>query len=257
MTITYMDLAESLVVRLEALRLTAYPDSGGNPTIGYGHTGSEVRLGMSISEETAKAYLAVDLGAANKRLSEVCDAAALNGLHAHQHAALISFVFNLGALPHWEIWHDIDTGNLADVPTQMMRFDKGEVNGALVVIDGLEHRRQAEIIYWNTGDEDVAVSVTQTANAIPSPSSSFTRALSTPPTPVPAPPGTQTSLIAKAVAALGGVGATAAQLHAVVAPHVSESPIFQHAAVVLTGLTVIAASAGVLIHVNQSDARAA
>lgn len=252
---SYLDLAEGLVKRLEGCFLTGYHDSVGKPTIGYGHTGPEVRIGQTITQEIADHDLAVDLGIADRRLSEVCKPDALTVLHDHQRAALVSFVFNVGANPSWTIWKDINAGNLADVPTQLMRFDHGMVGGKEVVIPGLEHRRTAEVIFWNTGDQAAALSVTTTANTVASPPSGYTRDIVTPPRAVAPPPGVGASLGAKIVAIAGGIGATATQLHGIVLPHVAESPIFQNMAVGCSAAVVAAGCVGVILHTHQAQAR--
>lgn len=252
----YIALATSLVKRLEGCVLTGYLDTADHATNGYGHTGPEVKVGVTITQEIADHDLAVDLGIADNRLKAVCKLEALDALHQHQRATLLSFVFNVGAEPGWTIWKDIDAGNLADVPAQLMRFDKEhQPGGAVVTVPGLEHRRTAEVIFWNTGDEDVAVSVTQTANAVPAPPSGYTRIAVTPPMPVPPPPAAKVSLSAKVATAALGLGATASQLHGIVAPHMDENPIFQHMAVACSAGVVIAGCVGVLIHTNQAEAR--
>ncbi len=54
-----------LVKDFEGLRLTAYQDSVGVWTIGYGHTGPEVKPGMTISQAQADNYLQTDLAKFN------------------------------------------------------------------------------------------------------------------------------------------------------------------------------------------------
>lgn len=44
----------ALVKKFEGLRLTAYRDSVGVLTIGYGHTGSDVTAGMTITNAKAE-----------------------------------------------------------------------------------------------------------------------------------------------------------------------------------------------------------
>lgn len=251
---TYLDLAESLVKQLEGCRLTGYVDSVGKATVGYGHTGPEVRVGQSITQEIADHDLLVDLATADQRLSEVCVSSALSALHDHERAALVSFVFNVGAGPGWTIWKDINAGNLTDVPTQLRRFVNGLIDGREQVIPGLEHRREAEITYWNTGDLTAVVLPASVAVAA-MPPSSLTRNIITPPTPTPAPPGATASLTAKVVTAAAGIGATAAQVHDVVAPHAVESPIFAHLAVGCSLVIVAAACIGIIIHTHQAEAR--
>ncbi len=52
-------LAAALIRMAEGLRLTAYLDSGGIATIGYGHT-TGVKLGDTCSVEQAEAWLTQD-----------------------------------------------------------------------------------------------------------------------------------------------------------------------------------------------------
>ena len=252
---SYLDLASDLVKRLEACRLVGYPDSGGKPTNGYGHTGDEVQIGAPITQEIADHNLAVDLATADRRLRACVDADAFLKLDEHEKAALVSFVFNLGAKPEWTIWKDVDNDNLDDVPVQMRRFDHGVVNGTLVEIPGLEHRREAEIVFWRTADAAQATAVIESA-PVTAPPSGYTRDLETPPVPLPPQPMAKTSMAVKIGTAVAGIGATASQLHGVVAPAAAESPLFQHIAVVLTGCVVLAACTGILIAQHQHAQRA-
>jgi lysozyme len=83
--------------RDEGLRLKAYPDplSGGDPwTIGYGHTGPEVRQGVTWTQEQAEAALMADIEEHNAKL-----AAALPwvvGLDPARRRVLQNMAFNLG-----------------------------------------------------------------------------------------------------------------------------------------------------------------
>src|ERR1700761_8451615 len=85
----------------EDCKLAAYADLNGIATIGYGHTGPEVKLGAAISQDQADGYLAEDLGTAAGRLSRVVDDAVIRALTENQYSALLSFVFNVGCDPAW------------------------------------------------------------------------------------------------------------------------------------------------------------
>lgn len=76
----------------EGLRLRAYRDVAGVLTIGYGHTGKDVREGMAISEARAEELLKEDLAAAGKYVNRlyVCKTQG-------QYDALTDFVYNLGS----------------------------------------------------------------------------------------------------------------------------------------------------------------
>ena len=81
-----------LITQFEGCRLSAYQDSVGVWTIGYGHT-KGVKAGMKITQAQADSYLrddANDAGADVLRLVKV-------PLTQNQFDALTSFTFNLGA----------------------------------------------------------------------------------------------------------------------------------------------------------------
>ena len=250
----YLDLAADLVQRLEGCKLTGYTDTGGKPTNGYGHTGPEVQVGVTISQEIADHNLTVDLATADARLRAVTDPGMFSDLDQHQQAALVSFVFNLGAEPGWTIWQDIDKGNLADVPTQMRRFDHGVVGGQMVEIPGLAARREAEIVFWNTADAETAAAIVTTVDPH-APSSSYTRDIPTPPEPIPPQPLATASLTTKIVGGLTGLGALGSQIHGIVAPHADEAHVFQMAAVAASGLVVASSVLLLMIHGAQEKAR--
>lgn len=109
----------------------------------------------------------------------------------HQYAALLSFVFNLGAGPKWTIWKSLNAGAFDQVPTQIMRFNKARVGGVLKTLPGLTNRRAAEVQLWNTPDEDlpeVAIEQAIPLDSAPLPPSSETRRVETPPAPMPVKP---------------------------------------------------------------------
>ena len=88
----------TLIKHFESLRLTAYQDSVGIWTIGYGHTGlehndSSVHAGRQITEDEAETLLRHDLG----RFEDAVSRAVQAPLNDNQFAALVSFSFNLGA----------------------------------------------------------------------------------------------------------------------------------------------------------------
>ena len=78
------------MMEMEGLRLEAYEDAAGVPTIGYGHT-KNVRMGDKISEYWAKEMLREDIEEA-EWLVKALHVAKTEG----QLDALVSFVFNLG-----------------------------------------------------------------------------------------------------------------------------------------------------------------
>jgi len=92
MTINEAGLA--LIKSFEGLKLAAYPDpgTGGDPwTIGYGHTGPDVRKGLVITEAQALALLRADLAAAEAFVAHAAPVTT-----PCQYAALVSFAYNCG-----------------------------------------------------------------------------------------------------------------------------------------------------------------
>jgi len=87
-------IAKDLIKEFEGLRLTQYQCAGGMPTIGYGHViGKDEQVAPSITGEQAEALLDQDVKIAWGCLRCYCHVP----LSPLQEAALISFIFNLGA----------------------------------------------------------------------------------------------------------------------------------------------------------------
>jgi len=80
-------LAAALIRSFEGLRLIPYRDSGGVWTVGYGHTGPDVRPGVAITQEQATEYLARD----SEPLFELVKAEPMIA-----QAAYVSFGYNCG-----------------------------------------------------------------------------------------------------------------------------------------------------------------
>lgn len=78
--------------------LVGYPDEGGVPTVGYGHTGPGVYVGMTITQAQADAWLEEDIEEANEQAAQLPEWASLNT--ACRRNAIIECVFNLGD-GHW------------------------------------------------------------------------------------------------------------------------------------------------------------
>lgn len=86
------DVGLALIRQFEGLRLAAYRDSGGIPSIGYGHTGPDVFMGQTISAERAGLLLTQDV----MRAEEAINAAVTMPLTQGMFDSLCSIVFNCG-----------------------------------------------------------------------------------------------------------------------------------------------------------------
>lgn len=149
------------IKRHEGLRLSAYLDSVGKPTIGYGNTyytdGRAVRMGDKITRVQAEELLKMIL----KKFVYDVNSLLQTNVSQNQFDALVSFAYNVGS--------DIDSDNIAEglgdstllkkvngnpndpsIRDEFMKWNKGRVKGILKVLPGLTKRRREEAdLYFN------------------------------------------------------------------------------------------------------------
>lgn len=132
----YSETAQQITESFEGLRLSAYRDSVGVWTIGYGHT-QGVYPGQTCTQAQAVAWLLIDLAQAE---------AFVNGLGLTltqgEFDALVDFAFNLGiaAEQHSTLLALVKAGDWAGAAGQFPRWDyAGGVQSA-----GLLRRRLVE-----------------------------------------------------------------------------------------------------------------
>jgi len=132
---------KAMIERFEGLRLEAYRCIAGILTIGYGHTGADVREGMVITEAQADDLLARDL----ERFETGVNALAGRCTQG-QFDSLVSFSFNLGlqALLKSTLLKKHKAGDYAAAAEQFLSWNKYRKNGQLVPSAGLTARRAAE-----------------------------------------------------------------------------------------------------------------
>lgn len=135
------ELELGLLRRFEGLRLHAYRDPrpmGAILTIGYGHTGPEVGRLARITKEEAEALLRVD---AENAAREV-DTRVTRPLSSNQRAALVSFVFNVGAqkFAQSNVLRLVNGGDFPAAARALLRW----CHAGTRVLPGLRARRQAE-----------------------------------------------------------------------------------------------------------------
>ncbi|RQQ37078.1 lysozyme [Burkholderia stagnalis] len=134
---------DKLIQASESLRLVGYFCPAGIPTWGWGHTGPEVRVGQAITMATAQADYASDK--ASKAEGPINRFVKVP-LNQNQFDALGSFVFNVGAgnFQSSTLLRLLNAGDYDGAANQFSVWNKGRVNGALVVLPGLATRRGAE-----------------------------------------------------------------------------------------------------------------
>jgi len=139
----------TLLKQVESCKLKAYPDEKGIPTIGYGHT-EGVRLSDTCTQEQADRWLAYDCAWAWQTIRSRVNVP----LTSNQGAALLSFVFNLGA-PQFEkssLLASLNSGNYQAVPNDMKQWIWETKGGTRQVSQGLVNRRKAEAALWIGAD---------------------------------------------------------------------------------------------------------
>lgn len=139
--------AVELAARFEGLRLDAYHDQAGYPTIGYGHKLSDEQWGdlthiTSITEAVAESLLAVDMQVAFDCLDRYVEVE----LDWNELAALADFTFNEGCghLERSTLLRALNMGHKNAVPHELLRwrYAGGHVE------PGLLERREAEVELW-------------------------------------------------------------------------------------------------------------
>lgn len=128
---------QMLTEQFEGLSLTAYQDSAGVWTIGYGHTAG-VTPDMTCTQAQAEAWLLADIQWACSVVSSEVKAP----LTQNEFNALVDFVFNEGSghFASSTLLADLNAGNYAAAAAQ---FEAWDVAGGQVVA-GLLRRRIAE-----------------------------------------------------------------------------------------------------------------
>lgn len=141
-----------LIKRWEGLRLIGYLCPANVPTIGYGSTGPDVRVGMHITEEEAEARLRQSLAVIEKTIKDVVRVP----LNQNEFDALVSFAYNVGsnAFHRSTLLKLLNDGaSRSVVASQFSRWNK--VDGT--PIPGLTNRREAERTLFLTSVKNPAL----------------------------------------------------------------------------------------------------
>ncbi|EHE7802958.1 lysozyme [Enterobacter cloacae complex sp. CDL006] len=132
----------ALIKQFEGCKLTAYQDSVGVWTIGYGWTqpvdGKPIRAGMTIKQETAERLLKNGLVSYESDVSRLVKVGVTQG----QFDALVSFTYNLGArsLSTSTLLRKLNVGDYTGAADEFLRWNKAGGK----VLNGLTRRREAE-----------------------------------------------------------------------------------------------------------------
>lgn len=131
-----------IIKHFEGVRTTAYQDSVGVWTIGYGHTSAagdpQVYAGLTITLDQAEQILRKDLGIFEKGVSDAVKVTT----NDDQFSAMVSFSFNvgLGAYRDSTLLRKHHAGDFAGAADEFLRW----VYAGGQVLPGLQRRRNAE-----------------------------------------------------------------------------------------------------------------
>lgn len=132
----------NLIKSFEGLKLKPYICPAGVLTVGYGHT-KNVKAGQTITEEKAEELLEQDLEEFEKAVLKHVTVK----LNENQFAALVSFVFNLGAgnFKKSTLLKRVNEGKHSEAAFEFSRWNRAGGK----VLPGLSRRREMEARLYN------------------------------------------------------------------------------------------------------------
>ena len=129
----------NLIKKYEGCKLTSYICPAGVLTIGYGHTGKDVKPNQTISKKKAINLLKKDLARFERHVQSY------NYIYEwtdNEFSALVSFAFNIGNIDQLTAY---GKRTRSQIRTAMLKYVKA--NGK--TLQGLVKRRKAELKLFN------------------------------------------------------------------------------------------------------------
>ena len=129
----------NLIKKYEGCRLTSYICPAGVLTIGYGHTGKDVKPNQTITKKKAINLLKKDLARFERHVQSY------NYIYEwtdNEFSALVSFAFNIGNIDQLTAY---GTRTRSQIRSAMIKYVKA--NGK--TLQGLVKRRKAELKLFN------------------------------------------------------------------------------------------------------------
>ena len=129
----------NLIKKYEGWRLTSYICPAGVLTIGYGHTGKDVKPNQTITKKKAISLLKKDLARFERHVQSY------NYIYEwtdNEFSALVSFAFNIGNIDQLTAY---GTRTRSQIRSAMLKYVKA--NGKTLA--GLVKRRKAELKLFN------------------------------------------------------------------------------------------------------------
>ena len=136
---TINDAGLALIKRAEGLRLDSYRCPAGIASVGYGHTGPDVRIPMTITPGEAERLLHEDLARFENGVTNCLGGCPTN---SNQFSAMVSLSYNigLGKFATSTVLKRHKLGNYQGAADAFLFWNRGGGK----VLPGLETRREAE-----------------------------------------------------------------------------------------------------------------
>ena len=124
-----------LIKYFEGCKLATYICQGGKQTIGYGHTGPDVHVGMTITQAQAADLFTKDIAHFEAGVNSLLKRSATQG----QFDAMVAFAFNVGL----DIDADTKAEGLGD--SSLLRyFNEGNLSAAAMEFPKWDHAKGVE-----------------------------------------------------------------------------------------------------------------
>lgn len=160
MIMNISEYGKNLIKSFESCKLVAYKATPTEPyyTIGWGHYGSDVKKGQTITQSTADALFNEDIKKFEKLVQKYPNAYS----NQNQYDALVCFCYNIGSINQLTA---NGTRTQAQISAKISAYNKQ--NGK--VLNGLVKRRAAEkALYDKACTTTVTTATATTATAVPS-----------------------------------------------------------------------------------------
>lgn len=147
--------AYDLIKQFESCSLDTYLDEKDIPTIGWGHTGKEVKMGQTITQPYADDLLQADVQEAISTIEDFVDD--IDRIPSLSYDSLVSFIYNVGR----QAFRDPNNGSETrfsktlngDDPIMIGIRMKDWTKTDGKVCNGLVNRRRLESMLWMQGFE--------------------------------------------------------------------------------------------------------
>lgn len=135
----------AIVKEFEGFRSSAYLDTDGTPVIGYGQSrinGRKVRLGDRITDTAAHIALETELATIQKEILSTVKV----DLNDNQLGAITSLSFNTGVygIKKSTLVRKLNQKDYSGAANEFLRWDKADLQGRRVKMNGLSRRRAKE-----------------------------------------------------------------------------------------------------------------